>query len=91
LEVRRPRVVLIRVPFTHAARLSAPMGAPEQEERVPMTKITPEDLEQAGQQPHRETALEKTARAAREIMDDEAEARREKTEKLRKARLRQKG
>ncbi len=56
-----------------------------------MTKITQEELDKAGQQPRRETALEKTSRAAREIMDDEAEERREKTEKLRKARLKDTG
>ncbi|MCG7627131.1 hypothetical protein MHM88_04890 [Epibacterium sp. MM17-32] len=56
-----------------------------------MSKITTEELDRAGQQPRRETALEKTARTAREIMEDEAETRREKTEKLRKARLQHKG
>lgn len=51
-----------------------------------MQKLTIKDLENAGVQ-RKETALDKTSRAAREIMDDESETRRRKTERLRRARL----
>ncbi|MGR3759003.1 hypothetical protein ACUXV3_02550 [Roseobacteraceae bacterium NS-SX3] len=51
-----------------------------------MTKLSTGELLQAGQ-PRKETAMEKTTRAAREILDDEYELRRRKTERLRRARL----
>lgn len=37
--------------------------------------------------PRSETLLDRTTRAAREILDDETEKRQDKTERLRKARL----
>lgn len=51
-----------------------------------MTKKTPEDRSALGQS-RKETAMEKTSRAAREILDEESEQRRKKTEDLRQARL----
>ncbi|MEL0439004.1 hypothetical protein [Phycobacter sp. K97] len=51
-----------------------------------MQKLTIKDLEKAGVPP-KETAMDKTTRAAREILEDESEIRRRKTERLRRARL----
>jgi hypothetical protein len=51
-----------------------------------MQKLTIKDLEKAGVPP-KETAMDKTTRAAREILEDEAETHRKKTERLRHARL----
>lgn len=51
-----------------------------------MTKLTKTTLFKAAR-PRAETAMDKTARAAREILDDETERRKIKTERLRKTRL----
>ena len=51
-----------------------------------MTKFNIEELKLAGLS-RKETAMEKTARAAREILEDENEIRRSKLERLRRSRL----
>ncbi|WP_323781503.1 hypothetical protein [Leisingera sp.] len=51
-----------------------------------MTKLNIEGLGLAGL-PRKETAIEKTTRAAREILDDENELRRSKIERLKRTRL----
>ncbi|NVK14715.1 MAG: hypothetical protein HWE35_11095 [Rhodobacteraceae bacterium] len=51
-----------------------------------MTKFNIEELKLAGLS-RKETAMEKTARAAREILEDENELRRNKLERLRRSRL----
>ncbi|MBY6069512.1 hypothetical protein KUW17_22435 [Leisingera aquaemixtae] len=51
-----------------------------------MTKFNIEELKLAGLS-RKETAMEKTARAAREILEDENEIRRSKIERLRRSRL----
>lgn len=51
-----------------------------------MSKLNTEELKLAGLT-RKETAMEKTARAAREILEDENERRRNKIERLRRSRL----
>lgn len=51
-----------------------------------MTKFNVEELKLAGLS-RKETAMEKTTRAAREILDDESEVRQSKIERLRRSRL----
>ncbi|WP_264212610.1 hypothetical protein [Leisingera thetidis] len=51
-----------------------------------MTKLNVEKLGLAGLT-RKETAMEKTTRAAREILDDENELRRSKIERLKRTRL----
>lgn len=51
-----------------------------------MTKLNTEELKLAGLS-RKETAMEKTARAAREILEDENEMRRNKIERLKRSRL----
>ena len=51
-----------------------------------MTKLFTQELERVAQ-PRKESAMEKTSRAARVILDDDSELRRKKTERLRQARL----
>ncbi|MBR9651543.1 hypothetical protein [Thalassovita aquimarina] len=51
-----------------------------------MAKLTKDTLFKAGK-PRAETTMDKTSRAVREILDDEAEQRETKTARLRKARL----
>ncbi|ANP36043.1 hypothetical protein JL2886_01122 [Phaeobacter gallaeciensis] len=51
-----------------------------------MTKLDTEALKLVGVR-RKETAMEKTTRAAREILDDENEMRRAKNERLRRSRL----
>jgi hypothetical protein len=51
-----------------------------------MTKFNVEELKLAGLS-RKETAMEKTTRAAREILDDEIEVRQSKIERLRRSRL----
>jgi len=51
-----------------------------------MTKFDIEELKLAGLT-RKETAMEKTTRAAREILEDENEMRRSKIERLRRSRL----
>lgn len=51
-----------------------------------MTKSNGETLKLAGLQ-RKETAMERTTRAAREIIDDETEMRRNKIERLKRSRL----
>lgn len=51
-----------------------------------MTKFNVEELKLAGMS-RKETAMEKTTRAAREILDDEIEVRQSKIERLRRSRL----
>ncbi|MBY6141877.1 hypothetical protein KUV26_20775 [Leisingera daeponensis] len=51
-----------------------------------MTKFNIEELKLAGLS-RKETTMEKTARAAREILEDENEMRRSKNERLRRSRL----
>lgn len=51
-----------------------------------MTKFNIEELKLAGLS-RKETTMEKTARAAREILEDENEIRRSKIERLRRSRL----
>lgn len=51
-----------------------------------MTKFNIEELKLAGLS-RKETTMERTARAAREILEDENEIRRSKIERLRRSRL----
>jgi len=51
-----------------------------------MTKFDTEALKLVGVR-RKETAMEKTTRAAREILEDENEMRRSKNERLRRSRL----
>lgn len=51
-----------------------------------MTKLDTEALKLVGVH-RKETAMEKTTRAAREILDDENNIRRNKNERLRRSRL----